>query len=169
MSASIRFEPEPGAREGDPGITVPTPALVMAAMLLVTVLALAVAARFFNTGAFREAPAAVAVERALHFADAPNGGIVVTDGSTGALAASLPPGTNGFLRGALRTLSRARRMAGLGAEAPFRLVRYVDGRLVLLDPATNQKVTISSFGPTQVAAFDQLLPPAAVSPPPPTR
>jgi putative photosynthetic complex assembly protein len=163
MSASIRFEPEPGAREGDPGITVPTPALVMAAMLLVTVLALAVAARFFNTGAFREAPAAVAVERALHFADAPNGGIMVTDGSTGALAASLPPGTNGFLRGALRTLSRARRMAGLGAEAPFRLVRYVDGRLVLLDPATNQKVTISSFGPTQVAAFDQLLPPAAVA------
>lgn len=157
MSASIRFEPEPGAREGDPGIIVPTPALVMAGALIVVVLALAVSARWFNTGAFREPVAAVAVERALRFTDALDGGILVTDGVTGAQAAALPAGTNGFLRGALRTLTRGRRLAGIGAEAPFRLVRYVDGRLVLHDPATGQQVTISSFGPTQVAAFDQLL------------
>jgi putative photosynthetic complex assembly protein len=160
MSASIRFEPEPGAREGDPGIPVPTPALVMAGALVVVVIALAVAARWFNTGAFREATTAVAVERSLRFTDALDGGILVTDGATGARAASLPPGTNGFLRGALRTLSRARRAAGMGPDAPFRLVRYVDGRLVLHDPATGQHVTITSFGATQVAAFDRLLPPA---------
>lgn len=160
MSRSIHFEPEPGAREGAPGIIVPTPALVMAAALVVVVIGLAVAARWFNTGAFRETTAAVAVERSLRFTDALDGGILVTDGATGVEAAALPPGTNGFLRGALRTLSRARRAAGLGSEAPFRLVRYVDGRLLLHDPATGQHVTITSFGPTQVAAFDRLLPPA---------
>ena len=40
---------------------------------------------------------------------------------------------------------------------PFRLVRYVDGRLVLHDPATKQSVTVTSFGQTQVESFDRLL------------
>lgn len=159
MSTSIHFEPEPGARAGDPGIVVPKPALVMAAALVVVVIGLAISARWFHTGGFREVATAVQAERSLAFADADDGGIVVTDGVTDRQVVVLPPGTNGFLRGALRTLSRARRAAGMGAEAPFRLIRYVDGRLVLLDPATNQHVTITSFGPTQVAAFDQLLAP----------
>jgi hypothetical protein len=36
-------------------------------------------------------------------------------------------------------------------------VRYVDGRLVLIDPVTTQHVTISSFGTTQIESFDNLL------------
>jgi hypothetical protein len=40
---------------------------------------------------------------------------------------------------------------------PFVLTRYDDGRLVLYDPETKAQVSISSFGPTQVATFDSLL------------
>ena len=97
------------------------------------------------------------VQRDLLFADAANGGIVVTDANSKQQAALLEPGTNGFLRGALRALTGRRTAAGIGQEIPFRLVRYADNRLVLLDPATKQSVTISSFGHTQVESFDQLL------------
>ncbi len=159
MTGPIHFEEEPGARPGAPGLLVPKPALYMAGALVVLVLGLAISARLFGFGADREVATTVQVQRDLFFADATDGGIIVTDAATRTEAAHLQPGTNGFLRGALRALTRSRNLAGVGREAPFRLVRYTDGRLVLLDPATTQHVTISSFGPTQVASFDQLLPP----------
>ncbi len=136
---------------------VPKPALYMAAALIVVVFSMAISARVFGFGAFREMPSVVLAERQLTFTDAKDGGILVEDAQTHVLAANLPPSTNGFLRGALRALTRARALAGIGREQPFRLVRYVDGRLVLHDPATTQHVTITSFGPTQIEAFDQLL------------
>lgn len=161
MAGPIHFEDEPGARPGAPPMRVPKPALVMAAALVLFTFALAASARWFGFGAFRErADVAVLHERQLRFADADDGGIVVRDAATDSVAAHLEPGTNGFLRGAMRALTRDRRAAGIGAEPPFRLVRYADGRLVLHDPATGRSVTITSFGPTQVEAFDRLLAPA---------
>jgi putative photosynthetic complex assembly protein len=158
MSGPIHFEPEPGARPGAPAtMNVPKPALIMAGALVVVVFALAISARVFGFGAFHEATSAVLAERQLTFTDAKDGGIFVEDAQTHAVAAHLPPGSNGFIRGALRALTRERALAGIGRELPFRLVRYTDGRLVLLDPATTQHITITSFGPTQIEAFDQLL------------
>ncbi len=138
-------------------MTVPKPALIMAGALVVVVFALAISARLFGFGAFREATSAVLAERQLTFTDSQDGGIVVGDATTKTVAATLPPASNGFLRGALRALTRERALAGIGREQPFRLVRYADGRLVLHDPATTQSVTITSFGPTQVESFDRLL------------
>jgi len=158
MSGPIHFEPEPGARPGaSNSMTVPKPALIMAAALVVVVFALAISARIFGFGAFREIPVAVLAERQLTFTDVKDGGILVEDAQTHAVAAQLPPASGGFIRGALRALTRERALAGIGRDQPFRLVRYVDGRLVLHDPATTQHITITSFGPTQIEAFDQLL------------
>jgi putative photosynthetic complex assembly protein len=154
----IVFEPEPGERPGGaPPLTVPKPALQMAGLLVLTVFILAASARFFGFGAFREVPTAVLIERALRFEDAPNQGITVIDATTNEVAVVLAPGSNGFLRGALRALTRSRLAAGIGQTEPFRLVRYTDGRLVLHDDATKQQVTITSFGPTQIESFDNLL------------
>lgn len=136
---------------------VPKGALVMAAGLIAVVFTLAISARLFGFGAFHEKASAVIEQRALTFADEKDGGILVMDASTHQVAANLPAGTNGFLRGALRALTRTRELAGIGDAQPFQLIRYTDGRLVLLDPATNQHVTISSFGPTQIESFDRLL------------
>jgi putative photosynthetic complex assembly protein len=154
----IVFEPEPGERPGGaPPLTVPKPALQMAGLLVLTVFALAISARFFGFGAFREVPTTILIERALRFEDAPNQGITVIDATTNEVAVVLAPGSNGFLRGALRALTRSRLSAGIGQTEPFRLVRYTDGRLVLHDDATKQQVTITSFGPTQIESFDNLL------------
>lgn len=154
----IIFEPEPGERPGGaPPLVVPKPALQMAGLLVLAVFALAISARVFGFGASREVPTAVLIERSLRFEDAPNQGITVIDATTNTVAVTLAPGSNGFLRGALRALTRSRRSAGIGSSEPFRLVRYTDGRLVLHDDATKQQVTITSFGPTQVESFDNLL------------
>lgn len=157
MNAPIHFEKEPGARAGARPLTVPRSALVMAATLVVFVFGLAISARIFGFGAFREVPTAVLAERSLRFVDVPGGAITVMDATTNTVAAELGQGTNNFLRGAMRALTRERRAASIGPEVPFRLVRYVDGRLVLHDPATGQSVTVTSFGPTQVESFDRLL------------
>ncbi len=157
MNGPIHFEPEPGSRPGAPPMIVPKPALIMAAALIVLVFALAASAKIFGFGAFKESASAVVAERALFFSDAADGGITVTDATTNTVAAQLTPGTNGFLRGALRALTRERKMASIGPEQPFRLVRYADQRLVLHDDATKQSITITSFGQTQVASFDALL------------
>ncbi len=157
MSGPIHFEQEPGARAGAPPLIVPKPALIMAAALIVFVFGLAISAKVFGFGAFKETATAVLAERSLRFVDQPGGAITVMDATTNTVAAELSPNTNNFLRGAMRALTRERRLASIGPDVPFRLVRYVDGRLVLHDPATKQSVTVTSFGRTQVESFDRLL------------
>ena len=98
------------------------------------------------------------VERALRFEDRPDGSIAVVDGRTGALVASVQ-GEQGFLRGALRALSRERRARGLGSEQPFELIARPDGRLTLVDPVTDQRIDLESFGPTNAGRFASLLEP----------
>jgi putative photosynthetic complex assembly protein len=94
--------------------------------------------------------------RALRFDDRPDGGIVVSDGVTGAAVATVQ-GEQGFLRGALRALTRERRARGLGAEVPFQLTQRADGGLTLSDPLTAQRVDLDSFGPSNAAVFEPLL------------
>jgi putative photosynthetic complex assembly protein len=157
VSGPIHFEPEPGARPDAAPITVPKPALYMAAALIVFVIGLAASARIFGFGSEHDRVGTVLVQRDLQFADAPDGGIIVTDANTKQQSARIDPGTNGFIRGSLRALARGRAAAGIAHDVPFRLVRYTDGRLVLIDPSTRQTVTISSFGHTQIESFDRLL------------
>jgi putative photosynthetic complex assembly protein len=114
-------------------------------------------------GATREAEVAGrAVERlSLRFADAPDGGILVYDATTGALAGRVAPGGDGFLRGALRAMTRGRMLAHAGPERPFVLTRWSDGRLTLDDSVTRMHVAVSAFGPAQVASFERVFAMAA--------
>ena len=131
-------------------------ALVVAALLAVAAL------RVSGTDISTRSQAPTVAERALHFVDLPDGGIQVMDakavpGSPDAVLRVIAPGSNGFLRGALRALVRERRRSGLGAEIPFHLVARADGRLTLEDPATTQRVDLESFGPSNSAVFADLL------------
>jgi len=101
--------------------------------------------------------AAAQAERALRFEDKPNGSIDIIDAKDGSLIEVASPGTNGFLRGALRGLARERKRTGTGAEPPFLLVARADGRLTLDDPTTNRQVDLKSFGATNAAVFEKLL------------
>lgn len=155
--AEIHFEPEPGSTSAMPQITPPKPILRVAVAMVVLTFALAILATRFGIGKAADVYENPVAQRALSFADAPDGGILVHDGSSGELALTLPPGTNGFLRGALRALADRRRIAEKPSDAPFLLTAWQDGRVTLDDPETGERVAVSSFGPTQVKSFVALL------------
>lgn len=100
--------------------------------------------------------AAPTVQRALLFQDQKDGGVLVADGLTGEKLTVLY-GEQGFVRGALRALTRERHARGIGSSQPFDLVARVDGRLTLMDPSTGQRVDLESFGPTNTAEFARFL------------
>lgn len=94
----------------------------------------------------------------LRFADRDDGAVEVHDeDQADALVHVVPAGTNGFMRGVLRALARARRNEHVGPEAPFTLSRWSDGQMTLLDPQTGRLISLEVFGPTNARAFAQLL------------
>jgi putative photosynthetic complex assembly protein len=160
MSVEIHFEAEPGSTSAMPQITPPKAFLRAAVAVAVLTLALAVAASRFGIGKSADVYGTAVAQRALRFEDAPDGGIVVRDAVQGTVALTLPPGTNGFIRGALRALAGKRRQASLPAASPFLLTAWDDGRVTIEDPLTRMRIAVSSFGPTQVRSFVALLDPA---------
>lgn len=142
--------------------------LLAAALLIAATVTGVAALRLSGADVSTRSQAAVVAQRALLFQDRADGGVLVLDALPGAAPQPLQvidAGAGGFLRGALRALVRQRRAAGVGAELPFVLTARADGRLTLVDPATNERVDLESFGPANAAAFARLLaaprPPAA--------
>jgi putative photosynthetic complex assembly protein len=160
MSVDIHFEAEPGSNSAIQQLTPPKPALRVAIAMVVLTFVVAIAASQFGIGKSVDAYGSPVAQRALSFSDAPDGGIIVRDDVTGAVALTLPKGTNGFLRGALRGLAGRRRAAALPREGAFMLTAWEDGRITIDDPLTGERVSVSSFGPTQVRSFVALLDPA---------
>ena len=136
-----------------------TPSLplgVLGALALATLLAAAVA-RTTGLGVARLDESVPVTQRDLRFDDRTDGGIDVQDARTGAVIGSVAPGTNGFLRSAVRGLVRERKREGIGPELPFELVVRNDGRLTLEDPATHRRIDLRSFGATNAGVFEALL------------
>lgn len=129
------------------------PLLAVAAALALTIGLAAMGPALGNRSA---PPAGAAVaQRTLHFEDRADGAVIVRE-DAGQVAVF--EGEQGFLRGILRSFARSRRLDGLDATAPFRLVAWDDGRLTLTDSATGQRVDLEAFGPTNFAVFERLLP-----------
>ena len=139
---------------------VPRGPLWAAALLIIATLLGVATIRATGVDVSTRSQAAVVAQRVLHFEDQADGSVRVLEvkaGQAPQLLQVVGAGDGGFLRGALRALVRQRRAAGLGAEAPFVLTARADGRLTLVDPATNERVDLESFGPTNAALFAQLL------------
>jgi putative photosynthetic complex assembly protein len=130
------------------------PLIGVAALLAFTVAAAGAARLWGGPEPVPDVPAAMA--RDLRFEDRDDGAVTVRDGG-GAMVAVLPPGTNGFIRGALRGLARERRREEASMSAPFRLTDWTDGRLTLEDPATGRTLDLRAFGVTNAGAFARLL------------
>jgi putative photosynthetic complex assembly protein len=136
---------------------IPRGVLIGAAAMIAMTIALAGTARLTGVGTTRMAAAAQVDSRELRFTDERDGSIAVTEPGTGGMVATIPPGTNGFLRGSLRGLARERKRQDIGAGPPFRLVRWTDGRLTLEDPTTGRVIDLAAFGPTNSGVFAELL------------
>ena len=100
--------------------------------------------------------AAPTIQRSLVFQDQKDGGVRVADGLTGETLTVLQ-GEQGFVRGALRALSRERFSRGIGSSQPFDLIARVDGGVTLMDKSTGHRVDLESFGPTNTAEFARFL------------
>ena len=98
----------------------------------------------------------VSWQRTLRFEDRPNGDVAVMEGQS-SVEITRFVGEQGFVRGALRALTRERHARNIGSSAPFDLVARVDGRVTLMDPSTGQRVDLESFGPTNTAEFARFL------------
>lgn len=131
------------------------PLLAIGAVLVASLVGVAA---YRLSGQDARAPDAPTVaSRLLRFEDGPRGEVVVRDHATGAVLDTLT-GEQGFVRGALRALTRDRRLGNLaGPEQPFELAARADGRLTLIDPVTAQRVDLESFGPSNAGAFARLL------------
>lgn len=129
--------------------------LLALSLLIVLTLAGTAAVRWSGTSA-REPDAPALHVRQLRFADRPDGAVAVFDAGSGRLLDTLH-GEQGFLRGALRALARERRVRGVGAEPPFELSARADGRLMLADPSTGERLDLEAFGPTNAGVFARLL------------
>jgi putative photosynthetic complex assembly protein len=131
--------------------------LIGMGLLVLATIAVAGLARQTGIGAtgIPESPTVAQVD--LRFEDKADGSVVIHDGA-GALLATLAVSQDGFIRGAMRSLTRQRQIVGVGQEQPFRLERRENGRLSLSDPATGGRIELDAFGPSNSAAFARFLP-----------
>jgi putative photosynthetic complex assembly protein len=137
--------------------SLPRPALIGAASLVVAALLLVAIARIGGYGPIKAPPSAVVYASDLRFEDRGDGAVLVYAAGDGRLVDTLPPGSNGFVRGVLRGLVRDRRAGHIGSAPPFRLTHWADGRLSLDDPSTGRHVDLEVFGPTNAGAFAEIL------------
>lgn len=146
-----------GASHHAHGETVPRGALLALAGLVLFTVVLVAGARIagFDPGAGERAP--VTASRELGFEDLEGGRVRIYDWQSGTLILTLEPGTENFIRGVMRGLARERRHGLHGVETPFLLAQHSDGSLTIEDRATARIIELGAFGPTNAAAFAQLL------------
>jgi len=82
--------------------------------------------------------------------------VTVRNAETGAVVAELSEAEGGFIAGVERAYARQRMLAGLPEDAPVRLVRWDDGKLSLIDPATGWRAELHGFGRDNTQAFARL-------------
>jgi putative photosynthetic complex assembly protein len=140
-----------------PGNRIPRAALLGAGSLVVGSLLLVAFARLTGYGPAHPDASFIVESRDLRFEDRTDGAVLIYSSPQDRLVDTLPPGTNGFVRGVLRGLVRERRADRIGATPPFRLTRWADGRLSLDDPSTGRHVDLEVFGPTNAGAFADIL------------
>lgn len=135
----------------------PRGTLLGAGSLVAFALCAAVFARSSGIGTMQMPDAQPLQSRELRFTDRNDGAVIVDDARSRQTIAVLMPGTNGFVRGVMRSFARERRRENDSAAPPFLLTRWNDGRVTIEDTATRESIELIAFGATNLAAFAQFL------------
>ncbi len=147
----------PDPRETDPHY-IPKPMVIMAASLaIVTVIAVGIAQYGGIGTSQRPADAAIAFSQDLLFADQADGSITIVDSSNGELVSVIAPGSDGLLRGTLRSLGGTRAASDIDLTAPFQLQMHADDGVYLADALTGRLIRLESFGPLSTGAAADLM------------
>jgi len=83
--------------------------------------------------------------------------VIVTDARNNAVIASFETNTGGFVRGSLRAFERMRMIAGVPADAPYRIIKWETGSVSLSDTGTGERIYLEAFGKDNAAAFAALI------------
>ncbi len=142
----------------------PKQIIMAAGALVLLALGAVVFVRMSGVGAVHVPDAEAITVREFLFEDRSDGSIVIMDARSNKLVDTVAPATNGFLRGTMRGLARERKRQGVGPEVAFQLVGRADGRLTLVDPGTQRRVDLESFGPTNAEVFARLMKPPPSNP-----
>ena len=132
----------------------PKPLLLSAALLVLAAIALVVVGEDLPQAG---APAAVAVVSShdirLHTLE---DGAIVPVLADGTRLPAIRAENAGFVSGVIRGLSRGRKLSGSDPDAPYRLARMRDGRLLLTDTATGTSIDLDVFGSDNARTFAAL-------------
>ena len=106
----------------------------------------------------RGVPAASAVvkETAITLQGTRNDGVRILDASGTEIAFS-EENRAGFIDVIWVAIKRTRKLEGITANSPLRLVRRENGHTAIIDPATGWSIELIGYGADNVAAFARLL------------
>jgi putative photosynthetic complex assembly protein len=138
----------------------PRAVLIGAAILITFVIAISAFVRTTGIGRTQLALDSETVEmtRLLRFEPIGDGTTAVYAVVGNTQVAVLDVNANGFILGVLRAMTRDRSLRGIPADAPYRVSRLKDGRLILEDPQTDvPPIDLRAFGVDNAAAFGALL------------
>ncbi len=129
----------------------PKPLLLSAALLVLAAITLVVVGEDLPQAG---APAAAAVVSShdvrLHSRE---DGAIVPVLADGTRLPAIRAENAGFVSGVIRGLSRGRKLSGSDPDAPYRLSRLRDGRLLLTDTATGTSIDLDVFGSDNARTF----------------
>ncbi|MBE7217473.1 MAG: hypothetical protein INR64_03285 [Caulobacteraceae bacterium] len=139
------------------GFDRPIPAPVIAGGALLMSVAIGVTALAHGAKAHAPTPqVAVAQSRLIAVRHAPDGAITLA-GLDGRTLRTLPGGGDGFLRGVMERIDFERAKLKIAGDPPIELVRWANGRLSVVDPATARDIPLDSFGRGNAADAASLL------------
>jgi putative photosynthetic complex assembly protein len=97
-----------------------------------------------------------ALERSIRFKSEAAGHFSVIDAATNEKIQSYGSGEGAFIRTSIRSMTLNRTSKHVPPELPYRLIKSVDGSLILVDPETDHSIKLNAFGQVALTSFSQL-------------
>ncbi len=128
------------------GRPVPRMALLGGFFLIITSITLAAYSSFSGVGKSQVSESETVEQLDLFFQDRDDGAVDVVAANDGTVLETLQVGEGGFVRVVMRGMVRDRKARNIGPEIPFRLIRRADGRVMITDPAIDNRIDLEPFG-----------------------
>jgi putative photosynthetic complex assembly protein len=135
----------------------PRAVLIGAALLIGFVILAAAMVRVTGVGGTETPLPPVVESRELVFLEDDAGTTTVKIAGDDGTLAELQSGVDGFVLGVMRGMVRERKAYDVPLDEPYLLSLREGGVLLFEDPLTGRRIDLRAFGPTNTAAFAQLL------------
>ncbi len=125
---------------------IPRTALIGGFLLIITTIVFAAYSSFTGVGKTQITESETVEQLDLFFQDRDDGSVDVIAANDGTVLETLKINEGGFVRVVMRGMVRDRKARNVGPEVPFRLIRRADGKVMITDPAINNRIDLEPFG-----------------------